>query len=86
MIDTIGLGSTSDKTTKLFEALPFSFVVVGPLYQNLVNVDDSEDDSYLCIQDPPSSSPTNLDARESKEEERVLAPESPHPNLRGLRA
>ena len=95
MIDTIGLGISSDESAKLFEALPFSFLIVGPLYRNFVNAtdDDSEDDSYLCTQQPSSTSATTSfgngevsSSYESKKKERAPAPDSPPSYLRGLRA
>ena len=57
MIDTISLGTNVDGA-KLFESLPFSFLVVGPLHKTYVEPNSEEDDTLVCTQ-VPSMSPSS---------------------------
>ena len=57
MVDTIGLG-TNASDAKLFESLPFSFLVVGPLDKQFVESEDDGDFDDLICSNMPSMSPS----------------------------
>ena len=57
MVDSIGLGNNVSDA-KLFESLPFSFLVVGPLDKKFVESEDDGDFDDLICSDMPSMSPS----------------------------
>ena len=57
MVDTIGLGTNASDAI-LFESLPFSFLVVGPLDKKFVESEDDGDFDDLICSNMPSMSPS----------------------------